>query len=69
MKWAPWMVMGMLGTTLLAGCSISGEDELRQWMSEQRNQVHPRVIPLTEPKKFIPQAYTQDDVRFAEILR
>lgn len=45
---------------MLAGCGASGEDELRQWMSELRSSVHPRVIPLVEPKKFIPQAYTQE---------
>lgn len=60
MKVALSLVLGALTATLLAGCSIFGEDELRQWMSDQRNQVHPRVIPLVEPKKFIPQAYTQE---------
>lgn len=60
MKWAPLFVLCGVSAALLAGCSISGEDELRQWMSDQRNQVHPRVIPLVEPKKFIPQAYTQE---------
>ena len=44
---------------VLNGCSVSGEDELRQWMSEQRNRVHPMVVSLVEPKKFVPQAYTQ----------
>lgn len=60
MRWAPIAVCGALVLTLQTGCSISGEDELRQWMSDQRNQVHPRVVPLVEPKKFIPQAYTQE---------
>jgi len=45
---------------VLNGCSVSGEDELRQWMSEQRNRVHPMVVSLVEPKKFVPQAYTQE---------
>lgn len=49
-----------LAAVALAGCGASGEDELRQWMNEQRSSVHPRVIPLVEPKKFIPQAYTQE---------
>jgi type IV pilus assembly protein PilP len=47
---------------LLAGCGASGEAELQQWMTEQRNQVRPRVTPLTEPKQFVPQAYTQEAV-------
>lgn len=42
---------------LLAGCGSSGEDELRQWMANERAQAKPRVTPLTEPKQFIPQPY------------
>ncbi len=60
MRWAPYALMAMCLAASLAGCSISGEDELRQWMGDQRNKVHPKVIPLVEPKKFIPQAYTQE---------
>lgn len=44
----------------LAGCGDSGQDELRQWMSEQRAQTKPRVTPIPEPKRFVPQAYQQD---------
>lgn len=59
MKWTPLFFIGLIAS-LLGGCSASGDDELRQWMAEQRSQVHPRVMPLVEPKKFIPQAYTQE---------
>ena len=44
----------------LAGCSASGQEELQQWMTEQRNQTKPKVQPIPEPKKFTPQAYTQE---------
>jgi type IV pilus assembly protein PilP len=44
---------------MLAACSASGEDELRQWVAEQRNQTRPRVDPIPEPKKFTPQAYSE----------
>ena len=44
---------------LLVGCSSSGQEELDQWMSEQRNQTRSRVERLPEPTKFTPQAYTQ----------
>lgn len=40
------------------GCSSSGEDDLRQWMANERAQAKPRVTPITEPKKFEPQPYT-----------
>lgn len=51
------LVLAALG---LSACGASDEDELQQWMTEQRNQVRPRVTPLTEPKQFVPQAYTQE---------
>lgn len=47
---------------ILAGCGPAGEDELRVWMAEQRASTKPAVQPLTEPKKFVPEAYTQDGV-------
>jgi len=45
---------------LLAGCGSSGQEEIQQWMTEQRAQTHPKVQPIPEPKKFTPQAYTQE---------
>lgn len=47
--------LGLL--VLLAGCGVSGEDELRQWMAEQRQQGRPRVSPIPEPKPFQPEPY------------
>jgi type IV pilus assembly protein PilP len=44
----------------LVGCGSSGDDELRQWMAELRATTKPRVTPLTEPKKFLPQAYVME---------
>lgn len=44
----------------LAGCSSSEQEELQQWMIEQRNLTKPKVEPLPEPTKFSPQAYTQE---------
>ena len=41
----------------LPGCGSSGDDELRQWMSELRATTKPKVTPLTEPKQFLPQTY------------
>lgn len=43
----------------LAGCGASGEDELRQWMAEQKRQTKPKVAPISEPKQFKPENYTQ----------
>jgi type IV pilus assembly protein PilP len=46
---------------ILVGCGPSGEDELRVWMAEQRANTKPSVQPLTEPKKFIPEPYAQEE--------
>lgn len=43
----------------LVGCSASSEDELHQWMAEQKSQTRPKVAPISEPKQFKPESYTQ----------
>lgn len=45
---------------LLSGCIGSDQDELQQWMTEQRNQTKPKIEPISEPTKFVPQAYNQE---------
>ena len=46
----------------LASCGSSEQDELQQWMTEQRAQTKAQVQPITEPKKFTPEGYTQQAV-------
>lgn len=41
---------------VLAGCA-DDEDELRQWMEQEKREVKPSVEPLSAPKKFNPQPY------------
>ena len=45
---------------LMAGCS-GEQDELQQWMEQQRREVKPSVPPLSPPKKFNPQPYASTD--------
>jgi type IV pilus assembly protein PilP len=45
---------------LLVACGSSGQEDLQEWMTQQRAQTRPKVQPLPEPKKFTPQPYTQD---------
>jgi type IV pilus assembly protein PilP len=42
---------------IVSGCS-GDEQELGQWMEQQKREVKPSVQPLSPPKKFIPQSYT-----------
>lgn len=46
----------LLAATGLAACSAD-QDELLQWMEQQKREVRPNVEPLTPPKKFNPQPY------------
>jgi type IV pilus assembly protein PilP len=57
----PLHLLGIvLAATLLVACGSSDQDEIQQWMTEQRNQTKPRVPPIPEPKKFTPESYVQE---------
>ncbi len=49
--------LGIAAATLLAGCSLSNDGEIQQWMSSVRQGMKPTVTPVPEPKEFSPQAY------------
>jgi type IV pilus assembly protein PilP len=51
-------LLGLLA--LLAGCGAD-QDELQQWMEQQRREVKPNVQPLTPPKKFDPEPYAMSE--------
>lgn len=48
-------LLALLAITL-AGCS-GEQEELTQWMEQQKREVKPNVQPLSPPKKFVPQPY------------
>lgn len=53
------LIIGIVGIgAQLVGCTSSKEDDIRQWMVEERNQARPKVKPIPEPKQFKPEAYT-----------
>ena len=58
MMFKRWGISALILVTL-AGCGASSEDELREWMAEQRSQMRPHVAPISEPKKFKPESYNQ----------
>ncbi len=55
---AGWLMLATLAS-VLSGCAGSDQEDLQRWMADQRNQVRPTVPPISEPKKFTPQAYTE----------
>lgn len=46
-----------LTAVLLGACSDSPDQDLQQWMSQQRAKAQPKVKPLSEPKQFKPENY------------
>lgn len=46
----------------LSGCGNSESEELQQWMTQQRNQAQPKIGTVSEPKKYVPQPYTQERI-------
>ena len=45
-------------TFVLSGCGFSKDEDIRQWMADERNQTRPKVEPIPAPKQFKPEAYT-----------
>jgi type IV pilus assembly protein PilP len=45
---------------MLAGCGGQNQ-ELREWMEQQKREVKPNVQPLSPPKKFDPEPYAGGD--------
>ena len=43
---------------VLAACGSAPEDELQQWMAQQKREIHPKIKPISEPKQFKPELYT-----------
>jgi type IV pilus assembly protein PilP len=46
----------LIAALVLAGCGAE-QQELTEWMEQQKREVKPSVVPLSPPKKFNPQAY------------
>jgi type IV pilus assembly protein PilP len=46
----------VLFAAVLVGCG-GEQEELQQWMEQQRREAKPNVAPLSAPKKFTPQVY------------
>lgn len=54
------LTVATVSVLLLAACSAD-QQELAQWMDQQRKEVKPNVQPILPPKKFNPQPYLAAD--------
>jgi type IV pilus assembly protein PilP len=54
------LLLALAACGALAACDSSDQAEIQQWMQEQRATIKPQVQPIPEPKRFTPQAYTQE---------
>ncbi len=52
------LIAATLGVAL-AGCDSAGDNDLSTWMTQQRTQAKPKIEPVSEPKPYSPQAYSQ----------
>lgn len=50
----------LVSAAALTGCIGSDQDEINQWMAEQRAATKPQVQPIPEPKTFKPEAYAME---------
>lgn len=50
-------VVAVMLTLSVVACG-GEQEELQQWMEQQKREVKPNVEPLSPPKKFLPQAYS-----------
>lgn len=53
--------ISVVALMLVAGCG-SQQQELSEWMDQQRKEVKPNVQPIVPPKKFNPQPYLAADL-------
>ena len=59
MRKASFGLSGLLLATSMSllGCSSGAEEELREWLAQEKANAKPRITPLEEPKPFKPQTY------------
>lgn len=53
-----YILLWVLLSIALSGCVSSKEDDIRAWMVQERNQTKPQVAPISAPKQFVPEPYT-----------
>jgi type IV pilus assembly protein PilP len=54
------LLLALTAAVALSACESSEHEEIDKWMAEQRANTKPKITPIPEPKKFTPQAYTEE---------
>jgi type IV pilus assembly protein PilP len=54
------VLLALAAAATLSACGSSDQEEIHQWMRDQRAQTRPQIQPIPEPKTFTPQDYTQE---------
>lgn len=52
--------LALAAAAALSACGSADDEEIQQWMAQQRQATKPQVQPIPEPKQFAPQAYMQE---------
>ena len=53
-------MLALAAAAAVSGCDMSGQDEIHDWMRQQRAATRPKIQPIPAPKTFTPQAYVQE---------
>lgn len=53
------LLIALFSVVTVAGCSTASDDELLQWMAQQKSQTLPKIAPISEPKQFQPESYAE----------
>lgn len=59
MRSVRWVPVFLLSLVWITACSSASENELADWMTQQKGQTFPKVTPLSEPRPFKPENYTE----------
>jgi len=55
-----WLAVAAVAAGL-SGCANDDSEELARWMQDLRGRTQPKVEPIAEPVRFVPQAYQSVD--------
>lgn len=61
MRWFSWLI-ALIGVLFLSSCGLGNQQDISEWMVQQRQSIPLTVQPLAEPRSFQPFVYQQKAV-------